>query len=280
MTPAEHFTPIPPRPAPVGHSGWVLWVRTRFFADWKASVLTVSVLALLAVAVPPMVQWALLGAVWAPDNAACRATHGVGACWGVVAEKGRLILFGRYPFEEQWRPTVACALLVGILAVSGLRQFWRPALAVAWVVVLAAFFVLMRGGLFGFTLVETDRWGGLPLTILLASLSSLVIAFPHRAAGGAGAALQAAGHPQRLHRLCGADPRCAADFGAVHGVVHVSAVHAAGLARSTCCCVCWSASPVAAAYMAEVIRGGSAGHSQRPGGSGARWACRTGRPSA
>jgi general L-amino acid transport system permease protein len=177
MTPAEHFTPIPPRPAPVGHSGWVLWVRTRFFADWKASLLTLAVLALLAVAVPPMVQWAILGAVWAPDNAACRAAYGLGACWGVVAEKGRLILFGRYPFEEQWRPTVACALLVGILAVSGLRQFWRPALAVAWVVVLAAFFVLMRGGLFGFTVVETERWGGVPLTLLLATIS-LVIAFP------------------------------------------------------------------------------------------------------
>ena len=36
MTPAEHFTPIPQRPAPVGHSGWVLWVRTRFFADWNS----------------------------------------------------------------------------------------------------------------------------------------------------------------------------------------------------------------------------------------------------
>ena len=63
------------------------------------------------------------------DNAACRAASGVGACWGVVAEKGRLILFGRYPYAEQWRALLACALLVALLVGSGLRPFWRPALA-------------------------------------------------------------------------------------------------------------------------------------------------------
>jgi general L-amino acid transport system permease protein len=29
-----------------------------------------------------------------------------------VAEKYRLIIFGRYPFEEQWRPLIATLLLV------------------------------------------------------------------------------------------------------------------------------------------------------------------------
>jgi general L-amino acid transport system permease protein len=132
---------------------------------------------LLALLLPPLWRWGVWHAIPGADNEACRAAHGIGACWGVVAEKGRLILFGRYPFEEQWRPLVACTLLVLLLVGSCLRRFWRPALVLAWVAVFAAFFVLMRGGMAGLTRVETAEWGGLPLTLLLSTVS-LVVAFP------------------------------------------------------------------------------------------------------
>ena len=36
-----------------------------------------------------------------------------GACWGVIAEKWRPILFGRYPYEDQWRPAIAVTRAVG-----------------------------------------------------------------------------------------------------------------------------------------------------------------------
>jgi general L-amino acid transport system permease protein len=177
MAAADTFTPIASRAPPRAQVGALAWVRSNFFDGWRNSLLTLVVAALLVLLVPPLFGWAVWNAVLAPDNALCRAAHGSGACWGVVVEKGRLILFGRYPFEEQWRPVLACALLVGLLVASCLRAFWRPALALAWVVVFAAFFVLMRGGLFGLTPVETARWGGVPLTLLLSSVS-LVISFP------------------------------------------------------------------------------------------------------
>jgi general L-amino acid transport system permease protein len=44
----------------------------------------------------------------------------------VVAEKYRLIIFGRYPFEQQWRPLVATVLMVALLVASCMRRFWRP----------------------------------------------------------------------------------------------------------------------------------------------------------
>jgi general L-amino acid transport system permease protein len=72
---------------------------------------------------------------------------------------------------------VASAAVVFLLVVSCLKTFWRPALVVAWVAVYAFFFALMLGGFAGLTPVETARWGGLPLTLLLASVS-LVLAFP------------------------------------------------------------------------------------------------------
>ena len=137
---------------------------------------TLLILGLLMWFVPQFLHWALFNAMWKPDADACRV-DGVGACWGVIAEKYRLIIFGRYPFEEQWRPLVATTLMVGLLVASCMRVFWKPWLPVLCIAVLAAFFALMYGDIFGLTKVETDRWGGLPLTILLSSLS-IVMAFP------------------------------------------------------------------------------------------------------
>ena len=173
----QHFETIEARRPPVSESGAWAWIQRGFFDGPVNSLLTLVFLGILVWAIPPIFNWTIWYAIPNADNAACRAAHGVGACWGVVAEKGRLILFGRYPFEEQWRPLVASAVLVVLLVVSCLRAFWRPALAVAWVVVYAFFFALMYGGFAGLSTIETARWGGLPLTLLLASVS-LVVAFP------------------------------------------------------------------------------------------------------
>ena len=177
MVAAETFVSIASRPPPQSKSGPVRWARRNLFDGWRNALLTFAVILLLALALPPLLNWAVFNAVTAPDNAACRAASGVGACWGVIAEKGRLILFGRYPYAEQWRPLVACVMLVLLLVASCVRIFWRPALALAWAVIFALLYALMRGGVFGLTPVETARWGGLPLTLLLSTVS-LVVAFP------------------------------------------------------------------------------------------------------
>ena len=177
MATANTFVPIAARPAPRSRLGPLAWVQKNLFASWASSVLTLAVVALLLIVLPPLFNWAVLYAVPTADNAACRAAHPHGACWGVVAEKGRLILVGRYPYEDQWRALLASFLLVVLLVASSLRVCWRPALAAAWVIVFAACFVLMRGGWFGLETVGTDLWGGLPLTLVLSTVS-LVIAFP------------------------------------------------------------------------------------------------------
>jgi len=170
------FQPIPPRPAPVNTEGPVAWVKANLLADWKTSLATLVVGGLLLWLVPQVLNWAIVKAVWVPDYEACRV-DGVGACWGVIAEKYRIIIFGRFPFEEQWRPLVATTLLTGLLVASCMRMFWRVWLPLLWIVVFAIFFVLMYGNTMGLSQVDTDRWGGLPLTILLASVS-LVLSFP------------------------------------------------------------------------------------------------------
>lgn len=173
---AQSFQPISARPAPVSTEGPIAWIKANLLGDWKTTLSTLIVGGFLLYYVPQLLGWAVFRAAWLPNADACRAP-GVGACWGVIAEKYRFIIFGRYPFEEQWRPLVATVLMVGLLMASCMRTFWKPWLAALWIAVLACFFVLMYGNTLGLSKVETDRWGGLPLTILLASLS-IVMAFP------------------------------------------------------------------------------------------------------
>jgi general L-amino acid transport system permease protein len=173
---ARIFAPVASRPAPNNTDGPIEWVRANLFADRYTLLATVLIGGLLLWCVPQLLHWALFSALWRPDAAACRV-DGAGACWGVVAEKYQSILFGRYPFDQQWRPLVATALMLGLLVASCTRVFWRAWLVLLWGAVVSISLVLMHGAAFGLVRVETERWGGLPLTILLASLS-MAAAFP------------------------------------------------------------------------------------------------------
>ncbi len=255
MSSADSFVPIASRPAPMAQFGPLAWLRRSFFDGWANALLTLAVIALLVLAMPPLLEWALWQAVARPDNAACRAAHGTGACWGVVAEKGRLILFGRYPYEEQWRALLACSLLATLLVGSCLRAFWRPALAIAWVAVFAVFYLLMHGGWFGLSVVETARWGGLPLTLLLSSVS-LVIAFPLAVL----VALGRQSHLPAIHTLC------VVYVELIRGVPLISVLFMAsfilplfmpqGSTIDVLVRVLVGMTLFTAAYLAEVIRGG------------------------
>ena len=153
------------------------WLRTHLFSTPANSAVTVLLLALLAWIVPPAVQWLFIDAVWGLQPvAACDAVRGQGACWAVVWNKFRFMMFGVYPFDEQWRPALVIAVLCALLVISALRRFWRPALVVPWVVGIALSYWLMAGGA-GLTPVRTEQWGGLPVTLIL-SIFGIGFAFP------------------------------------------------------------------------------------------------------
>jgi general L-amino acid transport system permease protein len=252
---AFSFQPIPPRPAPANNEGMLAWLRSNLFGDWKTASSTVILGGLLLWFVPQFLNWSLLSAVWAPDLKACRAAEGLGACWGVVAEKYRLIIFGRYPFEQQWRPLAATLLMLLMLVASCIRPFWKPWLAGLWLVVLVVFFVLMYGNTLGLVKVETDRWGGLPLTILLSALS-IVMAFPI-------ALVVALGRRSDLPAI---RAFCTIYVELIRGVPLISVLFMAsfmfplfmpqGLTIDVLIRVLVGITLFAAAYLAEVIRGG------------------------
>lgn len=96
-------------------------LRRALFGDPLNAALSLLILAVLALTLPPLVDWALLKARFAPDVAACEALERSGACWGVVTEKARFIVLGRYPSEQGWRPALAAGLIAGswVAAASG-----------------------------------------------------------------------------------------------------------------------------------------------------------------
>ena len=156
------------------------WLRLHFFSSWGSTLVTLLLLALIGKAVIAIVQWAIINAVWwVPGNQtqACRAAKGVGACWAVVAEKYRFILFGTYPYDQHWRPAAVTALFVALFAVSASRCFWRRELVAIWIAALTIIGVLMWGGVLGLAYVPQDRWGGLPVTLVLATFG-LAFGFP------------------------------------------------------------------------------------------------------
>ncbi len=161
---------------PAASIGILGWLRKNLFSSWLNSIFTVLALLLIARVLPPLINWFAVNAVWGPAEASvCKEASG--ACWAMIHEKYRLILFGRYPYNEQWRPMIGILMLVGLIGLSCNRNFWRVWLLDVWLGGLAVWFFLMWGGAFGLSFVPNNLWGGLPLTLIL-TLIGLSVAFP------------------------------------------------------------------------------------------------------
>ncbi|OZI31682.1 amino acid ABC transporter permease [Bordetella genomosp. 10] len=173
---ASSHTPTEALPPPSNHVGPWAWVHARLFSSPLNILLTVLIVWALLMCVPAAIEWLFVEANFSASTAQeCRASGG--ACWAFIREKHRLILFGTYPYDEQWRPLIATFVLIGVIVCSGVRRFWKPWLLWVWVVGLTAVAILMWGGVLGLTYVENDRWGGLPLTLILATFG-IAFAFP------------------------------------------------------------------------------------------------------
>ena len=112
------------------------------------------------------------------DGSACNEPD-VGACWPFVTHKLGLFMYGRYPATERWRVD-----LTYVLALAGLVPLMIPRVpGKLWtsLYLLVAFpivgFVLVRGGMPGLPYVPTDLWGGLLLTLVVASVG-IAASFP------------------------------------------------------------------------------------------------------
>lgn len=251
----EIYVVKPARIAPIRTQGLMPWLSANLFASVPNALLSMLLVAMLIYVISNALGWGVFNAVFASDPDSCQAARGLGACWGVINEKGRLIMMGRYPQEEHWRAVLATVLMLGLVIASCMQFFWRPWLVLLWVAVLAAFFTLMSGGVFGLTKVDTDQWGGLPLTIML-TVISMTAAFPLAVAVALG----------RRSNMPAIKSLCVIYVELVRGVPLISLLFMAsfmfplfmpiGKSPDVLIRVIIGITLFAAAYMAEIIRGG------------------------
>jgi general L-amino acid transport system permease protein len=145
------------------------------FAGPLNTLITLACLAVLYFAVPPFWSWAVTNATWDGNAQACRAAGG--ACWAFVREKFWFSIFGLYPFEERWRPATMIVILVAMVLLSTIRRFWGRMLLIGWAIAAPAMWLLMQGGVFGLSYVQTRQWGGLTITGIIA-VYGLALGYP------------------------------------------------------------------------------------------------------
>jgi general L-amino acid transport system permease protein len=97
------------------------------------------------------------------------ACSGDGACWTFIRIRFPRFIYGNYPSDQYWRVDVAFALLVAVCAPvlrDNTRQRWLYLLLLLTAFPLLAW-MLLSGGRFGLTSVDTSLWGGLMLDIVV-----------------------------------------------------------------------------------------------------------------
>ena len=156
--------------------GSIAILRRRMFGTPGNSVLTLVMLALFAFLIPKILNWALFEARFVVMSPA-ECHRAAGACWAFIGEKYRLILFGRYPYDEQWRPFLAMLIMMGLVLLGCQRAVSLRVLLLAILLGVPLIGLLMWGGVFGLSYVDDTKWGGLPLTLIL-SIVGILAAFP------------------------------------------------------------------------------------------------------
>ncbi|MEC9434989.1 MAG: amino acid ABC transporter permease [Pseudomonadota bacterium] len=255
-------TQIPPSPPPAKDRGAVKWIRESLFSSVFNGVLTVLAALVIVMAVPALIQWAFIDAVWeAGSLAECReiaAANGVEgpfACWAVINERFNQFLFGFYPNELFWRPTLAFLLMFVAIAPVLFNKLPRQMLWFSAAYPFIAYF-LIWGGL-GLEPVESSKIGGFLLALII-GVTGIVASLPF-------GILLALGRKSDLFFI---KTICVVFIEFIRGVPLITLLFVAssvlnyffppGTALDLILRVVIMATLFSSAYMAEVIRGGLA----------------------
>ncbi|WP_312046360.1 amino acid ABC transporter permease [Erwinia sp.] len=167
MTLATHDT----RSVPISSfTRIVRWARKNLFSSWSNSLLTLFCLWMIWSIIPPALNWLIFQANWIGTTRADCTKEG--ACWVFIHARFGQFMYGLYPHELRWR--INLALVIGLLSITPMFIKSLPrrgSYIVIWAIVYPiAVWFLLYGGFFGLERVETRQWGGLTLTLIIASV--------------------------------------------------------------------------------------------------------------
>ncbi|MEM1066048.1 MAG: amino acid ABC transporter permease [Pseudomonadota bacterium] len=144
-------TPIPPADPPATERGVIKWVRENLVSTPANAVMTVLSLVAIYWFLALLVPW-LVNGVWnAASIRECReimAGSG-GGCFAVLTERWHQLIFGRYPTDQYWRPTVAFVLLFVALAPVLFQSVPRKLLIFTGLYPFLAYWLVWGGSVLG-----------------------------------------------------------------------------------------------------------------------------------
>lgn len=175
---------LAPQPPPAHMTGAWAWVRENLLSTPFNIALTILIALLVAWVVPELVRFLITDAVWTGTNRdACLESvqhRAIGACWPFVWERLPYFTYGSYPIPERWRVDVFFAMLaVGVVWLLWLNAPRRGLGALYFFAVLpVGSFILLHGfPAIGLPVVDTVLWGGVLVTIVVASVG-IVVSLP------------------------------------------------------------------------------------------------------
>ncbi len=175
---------IAQRPPPASMTGAIGWLRQNLLSTPFNIALTAVLVLLFAWVVPELVKFLLIDAVWSgSDRDACLESvqhREIGACWPFVWERLPYFIYGSYPIPQRWRVDVFFGMLaIGVVWLLWLNAPRRDLGAVYFFLILPiSSFVLLTGwSAIGLQPVDTVLWGGVLVTIVVASVG-IVFSLP------------------------------------------------------------------------------------------------------
>jgi general L-amino acid transport system permease protein len=170
-------SPAAKLPPPSNRTGILAWLRANLFFSPFNIALTLLCLLFIAWAVPSLLRFFLIDAVWSGsgrDACVASAAHPEpGACWAFVRAWSSYFTYGFYPAGERWRVDLFfVALAFGVVWLLWLSAPRRGIGALYFFVALPILsYVLLRGvAWIGPSRVATELWGGILVTILVATV--------------------------------------------------------------------------------------------------------------
>jgi len=177
-------TTIAPRPPPAEMTGAVAWLRENLLSTPFNIALTVMIALLLVWVIPELVKFLFVDAAWSgSDRDACLESvqhREIGACWPFVWERLPYFIYGSYPIPQRWRVDMFFVMLaVGTVWLLWLNAPRRDLGTIYFFVVLpiASFILLSGWAAIGLQPVDTVLWGGVLVTIVVASVG-IVFSLP------------------------------------------------------------------------------------------------------
>ncbi|HEY6024549.1 MAG TPA: amino acid ABC transporter permease [Pseudolabrys sp.] len=175
---------VAPQPPPKDMTGALGWLRENLLSTPFNIALTILIVLMLVWAVPELVKFLLIDAVWSGnDRDACLESvqhRKIGACWPFVWERLPYFIYGSYPISERWRVDVFFAILaIGVVWLLWTNAPRRDLGAIYFFVIMpVSSFILLTGwSAIGLQPVDTVLWGGVLVTIVVASVG-IVFSLP------------------------------------------------------------------------------------------------------